>query len=268
MIYSGIISDSKGSPIPGAVVSFVNGSGSNIVSFPADVTGYWQFDTDTDGGLLDPGNTVHFSGPGYGDYYISSGTLQPTFDVTLSKKINPALYVGLGAAAVVLLASARGKRVGKIKSEDVRTGIYIVGGVVAFTVVKKALESLNIWTSPEKKELNDIVTNPGSYWNPGYWQKVGGGNAPMSESNASDLLYNLISNAFGIIYDSPDNALAVFKQLRSKAEVSYLSYILNKTKGQDLLTLLRNGGGIFPWDGLSDANVLLINNYTNSLPDY
>lgn len=272
MIYSGTIRDAKGAPIPGASVSFVTDTGETRVSFPVDAAGHWSLDSEFDGDLLQPGIVARFSAPGFTYYGISAPLLQPTFDVTLAKKVSPVLYLGLGAAAAIMISSRGKKRVAGIKSEDVRTGVYIVGGIIIISVLTKGLQKLQIFDSPEKKKLDQTVSDPGSYWTPNYWQNINpsgtGWAFSFTEQQAKDWLTNLINNTFGVIYDSPENALAIFKQLRTKANVSYMAYVLQQWKSQDLLTLLRNGGGWFPWDGLSDANVTLITNYTDSLPDY
>jgi hypothetical protein len=60
--------------------------------------------------------------------------------------------------------------------------------------------------------------------------------------------------------------MAAFSQVKTKAAVSFLADVFQQRYKQDLLTFLTNGGGILPWDGLSDNQLRTLLTYTNRLP--
>lgn len=276
MIYTGKITDTTGKPIPGAMVVFRNDAGQNITAIQTTAAGAWSLDSDFDNGLLVPGMQVIFAAPGYSEYGISPSALQQSFNVTLQKKITTILpwmvAAVLGAVLIVMNTKKKGKsKVGAINNNDLTTIFLLLGGIIAFTVIKKILESVGIWTSPEKKKLQSIAIDPNSFWTPTYWQNINPGGSgwtyALTEEQAQNLL-SQIKSAFGLFTDSPEKVMAAFRTLQTKANVSFLAWELQKTDGADLLELLRNGGGILPWDGLSDSDTLAINDYINSLPNY
>jgi hypothetical protein len=74
-----------------------------------------------------------------------------------------------------------------------------------------------------------------------------------------------ILDSFGAFNDNEEQAIAVFHQLKTKANVSFLAEIFYRMTGQDLLTYLR--GGIWPQDRLSDSDVNAINQFLSKLPN-
>lgn len=111
MLYQGEISDSAGHPITGATLSFVTDAGQRLTGIPV-INGHWLLDSSFDGALLEGGINAVFSAPGYFDYKISSITMPPTFNVTLTKKTDklPLIIAGAGlGAALLYFAGKKGK---------------------------------------------------------------------------------------------------------------------------------------------------------------
>jgi hypothetical protein len=80
---------------------------------------------------------------------------------------------------------------------------------------------------------------------------------------------NTIWNAPGYISDDFDAVLGVFKQLKTKSQVSYLAHKFNEIKGKDLLNWLQGGGALsWPADRFSAEQVNQLIKYVNGLKNY
>lgn len=267
MVKTGAIVDKAGNPIKGSSIVFKNGAAVLLSMVLPD--GQFSFDTDTDSGLFAADIDATFSAPGYNNYTISSITIPDSFLVTITKKPPVALYVGAGVGlGLLLVAAKKGKRISGIKPETINTVLIVGAGVIGFTLVKQLLEKSGIWKSAATKAIDELAQTSGNFWDPNYWQTGNGSfTSPLSEDDAIALLAQ-IKSAFGILTDNREQVIAVFKSLKSKANVSFLAWEFQKQDQSDLLTFIRTGGGILPWDGLSDADVLAITNYINTLPNY
>ena len=149
----------------------------------------------------------------------------------------------------------------KISTTDV---LLIGGGLLAFTAIKRLLIAGGIAAGPGTKASSDEIIYPTSYWKPQYYKRVGGRflTRSVTESYARQ-----IHNAFGIFQDDFNAVLAAFNRMPSKAAVSFLADVFQQLYKEDLLTFLTNGGGILPWDGLSDAQLKQLIAFTNKLPN-
>lgn len=270
MIYSGTIFDGNQEPIPGSAIAFKTDSGQTVVTIPTDNMGRWSLDTNTDGGLFVPGIVAYFFAPGWGHYSIESNLLPATFNVTLQKQqLQPWVIAAIvSAVGLLLLLSKKKKGVGKIELDDVKTVVFMIGGLLGLAAVSKILKMLGLLNDPKDKELDAEAANPDSPWNPNFWNK---GNPyavpPFSEVTALTLS-NIIYNEIGTFWDNEDKVIAAIHSLQSQAEVSFLAWKFNQTWNRDLLTWLRNGPGTMPWHGLSTAEVSNLNNFVYQLPKY
>lgn len=212
---------------------------------------------------------VEFSRNGYKTMKTSVAQLQGIDQVALMP-VGPQLWLALAAiAALVYFAQARKKAVGSVSVADVMPFLLIGGGILAFSVVKKILESLGIWDSQATKDLDAAANNPNSFWSPTYWQTVNPSNTGWTYAinrTTADAWAAEIYNSFGVFNDCEECAIAVFKRCRTKANCSFLAYAFQAAYGEDLLTFLR--GGWWPQDRLSDSDVAVINDYINRLPNY
>lgn len=143
--------------------------------------------------------------------------------------------------------------------------ILIGAGAVAlvyFGVLNPLLKFLGVKDSQDTVSLDNESVNPVSYWSPLLWKQTPG--AIILTTAAVEKMVTDIYNAFGLFNDCEECVTAVFKQLKFKTQVSYLSDYFYKKYGQDLLSYIR--GGLYPQDRLSDKDVQLINEFLQKLP--
>jgi hypothetical protein len=149
----------------------------------------------------------------------------------------------------------------KISTTDV---LLIGGGLLSFTAIKRLLIAGGIAAGPGTKAASDEIIDPRSYWKPSYYKRTGG---LLVRRADAERYARQIYNAFGIFQDDFNAVLAAFNRMPSKAAVSFLADVFQQQYKQDLLTFLTNGGGILPWDGLSDNQLKQLLAFTNKLPN-
>ena len=141
---------------------------------------------------------------------------------------------------------------------------YGIGaGVAYFLIARPILTKLGIIKSDKQISIENETLKINSPWNPNYWHQYSGAHI-ITGTALGDIIYN-IQDSFGVLADNYDVILAQFKKLQYKTQVSYLAEQWQKQKGTDLLSFLGNGGGIFPWDGLSTEHLSALINYVNTL---
>lgn len=266
MIYSGIIFDTNGNRLKGGTGT-VTKNGATIAIINTDDDGFWQIDMDTDGGLFDAGNKITFTAPGYGSQTVNAETVTQSFDVHLTKSNKLLLFAAAGIGLVIISGGNKKKRrVSGIENKDLVTAGLIAGGIVGVSLLYKACVKFGI-CSP----ADGLSNTSNNFWNPNFWQTVNPSGAPynhpLTEDQAKALIAQ-IKDAFGLFNDNPEQVKAVFKSLYTQANASFLAWEFQKTDGADLLSYLRNGGGVLPWDGLGDKDILEINSYVNTLPKF
>ena len=169
----------------------------------------------------------------------------------------------------------KGKKVGSVaavqnamKDPVIKYGAIALAAVVVFKVfgaMDAVLEAIGVKDSQATKDLDQAGTNSTSYWSPLFYKAAPAGTWLLKADFANQYA-DEIYNAMGGFNDDEDAAIAVFKRLRSQAQVSQLADVFNIRHQGDLLTWLR--GGVWPQDRLSDADVNTINTYIKSLPKY
>lgn len=189
--------------------------------------------------------------------------------VTLESISNITIFALLAVLAAVHLYRQKTGKIGKLTTADLMPLFLLAGGVIGFVLLKQVLEKLGIWESADTKALDAVQDEPNSFWSPNYWQTIKPANKnwtyAITESEAAEWLRE-IEDSFGMFNDCEECAIAVFKRCRTKANLSFLSWVFSKLGGGDLLTYLR--GGWWPQDRLSDADVNIINQYISKLPNY
>lgn len=226
--------------------------------------------TTVDGGFIVDNllytDVITIESEGYAKQTYKVEELDPeNINVFMLKKSGGVLPLVLIGGGLYLLSN-RKKKVGEMKAGQL---LYIGGGVLAFTFLKQILEKFGIWDSAATKELNQDSTDPGSPWSPYYWRNLEAKGVQWSYAlpwSTAVSYSNEIYDSFGPINDCEECAIAVFKRLRTKANLSFLCEVFSSTYDQDLLTFLR--GGSWPQDRLSDADVNTISQYIKNLPDY
>lgn len=153
-----------------------------------------------------------------------------------------------------------------LKKEDKQlliTAGIAVGGY--YFVLKPILEKLGVIKSAKAELIDQEKTAlTGSPFNPNTWKNTPG--AMLIQEQSVQSMINTIQDSFGVFADNYAAVLAVFKQLSRKSQVSYLADRFQQKTGFDLLEFLSTGGGILPWDGLSETHLAAIVSYANSLP--
>lgn len=149
-----------------------------------------------------------------------------------------------------------------ITAKDV---LYVGGALVAFTLIRNVLIRAGIAAGPGSQSASTQITDPRSYWKPTFYRTQAG--ARLITRARAELFAKRIHDAFGIFQDDFNAVMSIFSQVPSKAAVSWLSDVFQQKYKQDLLTFLTNGGGILPWDGLSDAQLKQLLDLTNKLPN-
>lgn len=148
---------------------------------------------------------------------------------------------------------------------------YAAIGLGAFVVLKalgaidSLLEAVGVKDSQETKDLDNVSSNPTSYWSPLFYQQAPAGAWLLKSATAAEYA-DKIYDAFGAFNDDEDAVFAVFKSLRAQSQVSQLAHVFNQRHQADLLTFLR--GGNWPQDRMSDTDVAALNSYIKSLPKY
>lgn len=142
--------------------------------------------------------------------------------------------------------------------------LLIGGGLLAFTAIKRLLIAGGIAAGPGTKNVSQQIIDPNSYWKPPYYKRKGG---LIIKRAFAEQLSRQIHNAFGIFQDDFNAVMAAFSQIKTKSGVSFLADVFQQIYKEDLLTFLTNGGGILPWDGLSDNQLNSLLSFTNKLPD-
>lgn len=267
-----IFSERTGELLHNVTTRVINYEG-NFVTQPALILdGFYEAWTDA----LNPSKVfVQFEKEGYEPLRVQFLDLQRNPDVNMELATSPGAAIGVATvaavaaavAAAIALARKEKRKISGITTADVMPFILIGGAVIAFDLVNKVLVMLGISDSRDTKELDDIATDPNSFWNPEFWRGAPGGNYSyaITESTARAWLSE-IKSAFGPFNDDEEKVIGVFKRCRTQANASFLAWVFNKDTGQDLLKYLR--GGTWPQDRLSDADVNEITRYIKNLPKY
>lgn len=148
----------------------------------------------------------------------------------------------------------------KISTTDV---LLIGGGLLAVTAIKRLLIAGGLAAGPGTKSASQEITDPRSYWRPTYYKRTGG---ILITKATAERLSRQIHGAFGIFQDDFNAVISAFSQIKTKAGISFLADVFNQLYKEDLLTFLTNGGGLLPWDGLSDSQLNTLLTFTNRLP--
>lgn len=270
MTFSGTILTETGIPLQGAFYALIDGDNPGILASEIRTTG-------SDGRFSINAPSDHYFLNVYADGFQSlvfsyADLIALNGNLILKKKASPVLLIaaaGLIAAGTFGRNATKNRRsVGAVPSE-VQTAAYIAGGLIVYNLGNKLLQKFGLVSSPDTKTVLSLSSNPGSPWNPNFWQSAPGGyySFAFTESQAGELAKQ-IYNAMGLFSDNVEQIFASVKQCRTQANLSFIAWKFQKMYGSDLLTYLRNGGGILPWDGISDAEIVSLNNYITSLPKY
>lgn len=251
----GAIFDSNNQPLHGVTISLEDADTGNRTK--ETILQYNTFKVWDDYDVF-----VIFSKSGYQEQKIPISSLQGYSEIVMNKGgLASGLLLLLGVGAAYVLSD--NKKVGALSSEQVKTGLYITGGILGLSLVKQLFDKLGLGNDPAAHD----ATDPGSPWKPTYWQQFSSYSYVINRAQAEQFA-KTIHDSFTVTQDDFNRIKSVFFALRTKANVSYLSYIFTALYNEDLLSFLGNGGGILPWDGLSQSQMQTLIDYVNRLPKY
>lgn len=270
--YQGTVKDQvSGEPIPGATVAFFQG-GAKIYQVIADSKGMFYVTID------EQPDTISITAAEFHPWSWPASEQQHNFE--LERKVGelpPVLVPGSGnnnnmlllllLGAVVISQTDGKKKVGKVDTSTVLTVGAGLALVVGFSTIKKLLESLGIFQSQDGKDYEDLLSDPGSFWNPGFW-KAGPVGTLILTTGSCEWLYNEIYNSFSVWGDDENRIYAAFKQLKTQSQLSFFSDWVQSNKGTDLLRWL-HGSNVGPvGDHLSVSEIAVITDYFKKLPKF
>ncbi len=202
---------------------------------------------------------VIFSKSGFQEQKLPISALQGYSEIIMTKGSGSLWILAAGVGIAYVMSDS--KKVGAVSSEQVKAGLYITGGLIGLVLVGKLFTKLGLGADPAAGD----ATDPGSPWKPNYWQQFSSYSYAITQQQAEQYSKS-IHDSFTITQDDFNRIKSVFFALRTKANVSYLSYIFTAMYNEDLLSFLGNGGGILPWDGLGTSQMQILIDYVNKLP--
>lgn len=153
--------------------------------------------------------------------------------------------------------------------DPVKIALAIVIVIAAYIILHKIFGK-----SKGDKVYIAEAENPNSPFNISYWRNFyyqGGspanGRKPITQAminrltDAGDNCYN----AFGYLSDDEARFYAGLKKCQSKAEVSYMAYIISTKHNTGLLERMKSGAGIMPENGFNDTEMQTAVNYVKNL---
>lgn len=155
------------------------------------------------------------------------------------------------------------------KGLDINPNTVIIAGTAIFgiLVLRRVLIKFGVIEGRGGTQVQRELTNPNSPWKPAFYKTSPGGSLIIRRATAESYATQ-IHNAFTVFQDDFNAIMDVFSQLQTKSQVSFLADVFSQKYKEDLLSFLGDGGGILPWDGLSDTNLAKITDYVNKLPQY
>lgn len=255
----GNITGKDGNQVKGTTIQLVNLQNGKLAGSPVQLaTTYYEAWTDQD----PAGVGVRFKAPGHKTLTVSIDELRYRSKLILDKQLIQPWMIAVVIAAVVMHRK-KSKKVGAMSTSDILPIFLLVGGVIAFDLIRKILEGLGIWDDKDEKDLDHAATDPNSFWNPNYYKRFTSYTYALSLQTAEQMAA-AIYDSFGFWNDSENTIKATFRMCRTKSNVSYLCAVFQSKYGEDLFNYMR--GGWVPGFRLSDADLNEINSYCSKLP--
>jgi hypothetical protein len=154
--------------------------------------------------------------------------------------------------------------------------LLIYGGGLAilyFGIIRPILKKVGIQQSAQDIQQQQLINNTSitdnssNPFSPLFWKKGGNGTQLLTVSYASSLAKR-IYDAMGYFTDDEAAVISVFRLLKTKSQVSWLSDIFQKQYKTDLFNFLRKGKGLLPQAGLNDNELSEIITIVQKLPNY
>lgn len=129
------------------------------------------------------------------------------------------------------------------------------------------LEGLGFKDSDEDTEINEKVEKlTVSAFSPKFYEQSPKGSLLLT-SATGDKLAKQLKDSVGWLNDNEQQFVDVFKQLKTKSQVSYLAYKFAKNYKLDMLTFIQNYFGD-EWGTTANKEYNAVIKYVNNLPNY
>jgi hypothetical protein len=149
----------------------------------------------------------------------------------------------------------------------INAGILLIA---YFGFLRPLMTKFGITKSSSDKLIDSYnnLPNTENPFSPNFW-KVGPVGRLLLTTAIVDNFIKKIYNSFGVFTDDEATVISVFRQLKSKSQVSYLSDKFQQKYNTDLLTYLQKGYSSYNLaSGLSVEELQIIFSIVNSLPKY
>lgn len=163
----------------------------------------------------------------------------------------------------------------KIDKETRLLLLYAGGGLLAyFGFIRPILNKLGIVKTAQDRETQQAIDNALSSstdnpFSPNYWKEISRNRKIKVWSISSNQSRaKQIFDAMGYFTDDEPMVYKVFKELPSKAHVSYFAEQFAKLYKQDLFSFLKQGKGQLAQAGLNDSELQTILNIVAQKPNY
>lgn len=150
---------------------------------------------------------------------------------------------------------------------------FVIFALAYFFVAKPLFNFLGITKSKGDRLKNKVASNPKSAFNITYWQEFDqnkyspyGSKITTARKKELQGYAKKIRNAFGFWVDTEPDIVYAFHSCKTQVEVSIMSYLFNQTYKKDMFTMLVEGIGYMPQNGLSDYDIQVLIDYVASLP--
>ena len=135
---------------------------------------------------------------------------------------------------------------------------YLLIGAAILLLIYKILQGVNLIDDKTDKALKRGKGKQGKVLDPKAYLIAENGTPNQTYRNAAAARAERIYSAKGYIYATDGQAIAVFRELSSKPQASFLAAVFAKKYNQDLSTYL---------DFLSDSAQVTLNDILSNLPN-
>jgi hypothetical protein len=200
-----------------------------------------------------------------GDFLLKKNTKDLDPVVVTANRNSQLAWLLLPALILLAKKDDNKKSVGKIRFDNKTIlTIALAGGVLlSWKLIRQLLCKVGILDCTPSESTTDSPWSLTYYTNHATTADIFSLEAASASFKSKA---QTIYNAFGIFQDNYSAIMGVFQTMQNKISVSFLSEIFYDLYNVNLLSFLKDGGGILPWDGLSAAHLQNIDNYINTLP--
>jgi hypothetical protein len=149
----------------------------------------------------------------------------------------------------------------------VGVGIYLLWKPIQGLISGAGMltDTLGLTKSDNDELVQKLSVNTSSAWSPQFYKNAPKGSKLITKASAETLCDKITAAAGLFLYMDTGEALAIFKNLKTQSQVSFLADIFQQKENYDLLQYLDDGNYKI---GLSDTGLKTITDYVSNLPKY